>query len=128
MDLPSGSRAIVQDGLDHASQSLFSAADVPLASADELRALVTSPAVRAVLEKRIEQVVKHGHTAESDARLALEKLPQEARSRTLMAIEVLHGEHRNLPVARNRLATAAAQLLAAIDRLDLEIGKDGSAR
>lgn len=119
--MPPGSRAIIQDGLDEAGQSLFSAADVPLARAEELRAAVAGNAVRAVLEARIEQIVKHGHSAEGDARLPLGILPREAKDRLQMGMDCLHGERRNLPVARRRFARAAALLLAAIDQLDLQM-------
>jgi hypothetical protein len=74
-----------------------------------------------VLEARIEQIVKHGHTAESDARQPLGMLPREARDRLQMGCDCLHGERRNLPVARRRFARAAALLLAAIDQIDLQM-------
>lgn len=118
---PASTRAIVQDGLDEAAQTLFSAADVPLARAEELRAAVTSPAVRAVLETRIEQIVKHGHTAESDACLPLGILPREAKDRLIMGMDCLHGDRRNLPIARRRFARAAALILASIEQLDLQM-------
>lgn len=121
MEMPEGTRAIVQDGLDEAVQSLFSAAGVPLAKAEDLRAAVTSPAVRAVLEARIEQIVKHGHTSERDACLPLGILPREAKDRLIMGMDCLHGDRRNLPIARRRFARAAALILAAIEQLDLQM-------
>ena len=125
MDLPPGTNSIVQDGLDHAAQSLFSAADVPLARADELRSAVTSPAVRAVLEMRIEQIVKHGHSAEADSGLPLRHLPANARSMIIDCMDLLEGPRRNWVVARRRLAKAAAMLIAGIERLDSEIAARG---
>jgi hypothetical protein len=121
MDMPPGSQSIVQDGLDHAAQSLFSAADVPLARAEDLRSAVTSAAVRQVLEMRLEQIVKHGHTPERDAELAMRHLPANARSMIIDSMDLLEGPHRNLVVAKRRLAKAAAMLIAAIDRVSVEI-------
>lgn len=118
---PKGDREIVDEALNHAAQSLFSAADVPLARAEELLAALTGSAVRAVLEARIEQIVKHGHDAASDAMLPLGMLPREAKDRLQMGCDCLYGERRNLPVARRRFARAAALLLAAIDQIDLQM-------
>jgi hypothetical protein len=111
--------------LDQAAQSLFSAADVPLASAEELRALVTGPAVKAVLEARIAQVVKHGHTPANDAELPIKHLPANARSMIIDTLDLLEGPRRNLVVAKRRLAKAAAMLIAAIERVDVELAKEG---
>jgi hypothetical protein len=118
-----GTRLIVQDGLDEAVQSLFSAADVPLVRADELRAAVTGPALKSVLEIRIEQMVKHGHTLELDLDLPLGWLVNDALQRLRAALDVINGgpDRRNLKVARRRVATAAALLLAGIDVLDATI-------
>lgn len=122
MDLP-GNRDAIEHGLEEARQTLFSAADVPLASADELATIVAGAATRAVLEARIEQVVKHGHTPAADADLPLKQLPANARSMIIDTLDLLEGPHRNLVVARRRLAKACAMLLAAIDRVDVEILK-----
>jgi hypothetical protein len=117
--LPPGSRSIVQDGLDEATQSLFSAADVPLAKAEELRAAVTSPAVRAVLEMRIEQIVKHGHDAEADLMLPILWLPKQAHEYAQIAVESVGvtGRDRDLERACKCLARTAALSIAAIDRI-----------
>lgn len=123
MDLP-GTHSIVDGALDEARQTLFSAADVPLASAEELVAIVTAASVRAMLEARIDQVVKHGHTPEQDANLPLKILPCHARSSIVDTLDLLdRGPRQNLHVARRRLAKAGAILLAAIDRIDVELGK-----
>jgi hypothetical protein len=126
-ELPPGTHAIVQDGLDEARQTLFSAADVPLARTDELLAAIAGSAVKAVLEARIEQILKHGHSPEADAELTLKYLPHHARSMIIDAVDLLQesGPHRNLVVGRRRLAKAAAMLLAAIDRVDIDIAKTG---
>ena len=122
-EMPEGTRAIVQDGLDEAAQSLFSAADVPLAKAEELRAAVTSPAVRAVLEMRIEQMVKFGHSLEGDLDLPIGWLPMEARQDLQIAADCINAKEpdRNLVRARARIVRAAAMCLAAIDVLDATI-------
>lgn len=123
---PRSTREIVQAGLDEATQSLFTAADVPLASAEELRAIATGPAMRSVIEARIEQIVKHGHTPAADADLPIKLLPSHARNMITDAFDLLDpGQRRNLTVARRRLAKSAAMLLAAIDRVDVEIAKAG---
>lgn len=120
--LHAGSNAsVVQVGLDHARQTLFSAAEVPLASITELVTAVTSPAVKAVLEARIEQIVKHGHTADRDDELLLKVIPGHARSMVLDGMDLLGGPRRNLQVARRRFAKGAAMLIAAIDQLDRAI-------
>jgi hypothetical protein len=76
--IPSGTRAIVDQAVEEAAQTLFSAADVPLARTDELLAAIQGPSLRAVLEFRVEQIVKHGYTAENDAMLPLLWLPRQA--------------------------------------------------
>lgn len=124
MDMPPGTASIVQASLDEARQTLFSAADVPLASTEELLAAISGPALNAVLEARIEQIVKHGHTPAQDAAMPLKVLPHHARSMILDATDLMDpGCRRNLTVARRRIAKAAAMLLAAIDRIDVELAK-----
>jgi hypothetical protein len=113
--------SVVQRGLDDARQTLFTAANVPLARIDELLAAVSGPALKAVLEMRIEQIVKHGHTAEADRMRPAGMLIKEAKERAQLASDVLWGERQNLKVCRRRAATAAALLLAFIDRLDFEM-------
>lgn len=124
--LPAGTDAIVDDAMDEAAQSLFAAAHVPLARTPELLAAIQGRAVRAVLEARIEQIVKHGHDREHDAMLSIVRLPD-------LAIEVARiarsrigvtGTDRNLVAARRGLARAAAICLAAIDRLDMINGDE----
>jgi hypothetical protein len=119
MDGLTGTSAIVQSGLDEARQSLFAAADVPLASADELAAAVSGAAVKAVLQARIEQIVKHGHSANADAERGPRILASDARTMILAGIDLLApGPARNLAVARRRFAKGAAMMLAAIDAID----------
>ena len=119
--MPEGNRALVDQAVEEAAQSLFTAADVPLARSDEILAAIQGPAIRAVLEKRIEQIIKHGHTADGDFMMPLPRLGKEARDRLMMAGDCLYGEKRNLVVARRRAAIAGALVLAFIDRIDAEI-------
>lgn len=121
--IPEGTRAIVDAGVEEAAQSLFSAADVPLARKDELLAAVQGPAVRAVLDKRVEQMVQHGHTLEGDLDLPVGWLANDARIRLQSALDVINAGpgRRDLKVARRRVVTAAAMCLAAIDVLDATI-------
>lgn len=121
MDLPPGTHAIVDQAVEEAAQNLFAAADLPLARSGELLAALQGPAVRAVLEARIEQIVKHGHDATHDADLPIGWLPRHAREMMQMALDCLHPVKPDLPVARRRVARAAALCLAAIDRIDVEM-------
>jgi hypothetical protein len=107
---------------DTAIQSLKES-DARLFQADDMVALVTGPALKAIVAARVDQVAKHGHTPDRDADLPLKHLPHHARSMLLDTVDLLEGPHRNLVVARRRLAKAAAMLMAAIDRVDLEIAK-----
>lgn len=131
--MPPGNKAIVDEAVDDAAQTLFTAADggsasgqspglvelIPLARTDELRAAIQGPAVRAVLEMRVEQMVKHGHTLEADLDLPLHWLVQDARIRLQSAFDLIYApERRNLPRARRALVRALAVGLAAIDVLD----------
>lgn len=118
--MPPGNKAIVDAAVDEAAQTLFTAADVPLARADELLAAIQGPAVRAVLEMRVEQMVKHGHTLDADLDLPLYWLVQDARIRLQSAVDLINAgpQRRNLPVARLRVVRALAVGLAAIDVLD----------
>lgn len=117
-----GTTPIIDSAIEEGAQTLFSAADVPLASTDQLLALIQGPAMRAVIEARIEQVVKHGHTPEGDADRPLRLLPNNARQMILDTLDLLDpGGRQNLVVGRRRLARAAALLLAAIDRVDVAI-------
>lgn len=120
----SGTRALVQQGIDAARQTLFSpnlfnVADVPLASADELIAAISGEAVKCVLEMRIEQIVKHGHTPENDAMLPLLWLPRQAVGYGQIACERIGvtGKDRNLDTAVKALSRQAALAIAAIDRI-----------
>jgi hypothetical protein len=118
-ELPPGTSAIVEQGLEEAAQALFSAADVPLARADELLAAIAGPAVRAVLEMRIEQIVKHGHSIENDETLPLLWLPRQAREHAQVACDRIGvtGKDRNLEAVEKSLARTAALCLAALDRI-----------
>lgn len=122
--MPEGTRALVDQAVDHVSQDLFRSADVPLARSDELLAAIQGDAVRSVLAARIEQIFKHGHTPEHDFMLPIGWLGKEARDRLMMASDCLYAEKRNLPVARRRAAAAAAMALAFIDRIDAEMANE----
>lgn len=118
-----GASAVVDAGLDAARQSLFDAADVPLARTDELLAAVAGAAVGAVLGARIEQIVKYGHVANRDDDVGARILASNARTMILEGIDVAGGPNRNLVVARRRFARGAAMMLAAIDALDRAVAR-----
>jgi hypothetical protein len=109
---------------------LFSVADVPLARTDELLAALQGPAMRAVMEMRVEQIVRHGHTADNDAMLPIGWLPRDAQDTVQAARDLMIAgpERRDLGTARRRLVKAAAILLAAIDRLDGAIAAEPKAK
>ena len=121
---PPSTSTIVDAAVEEAGQTLFTAVDVPLARSDELLLAVQGKAVRAVLEMRIEQMVKHGHTIEGDLDLPLFWLPREARESLCAAGDSLVGAKRNLVLARRRIVRAAALCLAAIDVLDTTIATE----
>lgn len=123
--MPEGTGAIVDQAVEEAGQTPFAAADVPIARTDELLAAIQGPAVRAALEARIDQIVRHGHDREHDEMLPITRLPQLAREQLSMALDVMGSDdRRNLAVARRRIARGVAIGLAAIDRLDM-ISKEG---
>jgi hypothetical protein len=126
-ETPQSTSSIVQHGLDAAKQTLFSAASVPLASAEELLAAVSGPALKAVLEMRIEQIVKYGHTVENDAMLPLLWLPRQAADYARIACDRVGvtGKDRNLNAAIKALVRSAALSLAAIDRIKAAIMEQG---
>lgn len=82
---------------------------------------LSGPASRLVAEMRLEQIVKHGHDAENDAMLSIDRLPRVAHERLIRVLDHIRGEgpNRNLPAARRDLGRIAAICMAAIDRLDL---------
>jgi hypothetical protein len=86
-ELPPGTNAIVDAALDDVAQTLFTAADVPLACSEELLAALQGPAMRSLMHMRIEQIVKHGHTAENDLMLPLMWLPKQAKDHAQIACD-----------------------------------------
>jgi hypothetical protein len=126
-ELPPGTHAIVDAAIEEGPQTLFTAAEVPLARSAELLAALQGSAMRAVMHMRIEQMVKHGHSRESDAMLPLLWLPKQAADHARNACDRVGvtGQGRNLAAAKKALARSAALALAAIDRIDFEIAQSG---
>lgn len=125
-ELSPGTNPIVDAALEEAGQTLFSAADVPLARRDELLAAVQGAAVRAVLEARIRHIVKNGHTADADARIDPYRLLDKAVEMMRVArarCGVTDTTPATLAGARKTAADACALGLAVIDRIDLELAK-----
>lgn len=92
--------------------------DAPIVLADDLAALVTGAALKATVQKRVEQVVKHGYSPASDLMLPPGLLITEAidhaqRARAGIATD-------DFARTRDELAAVAALCWAAIDRLDGE--------
>lgn len=103
--------------LVQAGQPLFTLPPLPGAAAargqpfrsraiDDLRAL------------RHRQQTEFGHTPETDARLPLAFLPQQAARGVTAVIEDVHFNKRDL--IRRHALKAASFLIALVDRLDLE--------
>jgi hypothetical protein len=86
-ELPPGTNAIVDAALEDVAQTLFTAADVPLMRSEELLAALQGPAMRSLMHMRIEQIVKHGHTAENDLMLPLMWLPKQAKDHAQIACD-----------------------------------------
>lgn len=121
------SQVLIDDALGDA-WPVLAASDAPFRFAPELVAALRGPAMRAVLEQRIEQIAKHGHTADSDGDLPLGWLPKEVSDYSVIARQcIADGPHRNLARGRRSLAKTAALCLAAIDRIDRAIAS-GEAR
>ncbi|MGZ8286114.1 MAG: hypothetical protein ACXW27_08980 [Allosphingosinicella sp.] len=93
----------------------------PATLAAELAHAAAGPALQDVLRFRIDQIVVHGHDAEADSMMAIERLPLQAREFLIAAVEQITGVRgeQALPVARKNLARTAAMCLAAMDRLDV---------
>lgn len=103
---------------DAAIQSLNGSAAL-ISQADDLVAIVTGPALAMTVAMRVEQVVKHGHTPDSDLMLPIGLLVTEAQNMAAMARTAIGvtGADRNLDVGVKRLARTAALCWAAIDRI-----------
>lgn len=94
--------------------------DAPIASADDLVALVTGPALKATVAMRVGQVVRHGYTPDGDLMLPIGLLVTETithAQRARAAIGTTEAD-RDLVAARQYLASTAALCWAALDRLD----------
>jgi hypothetical protein len=107
--------------LQGAREAVFCDEHLPVEKLEEIAAALAGPGLRSAMALRIEQIVRHGHDAESDAMLPIHLLPCEAQKRLSAAIDQLTGigEKQNLRVARLNLARVAALCLAGIDRLDM---------
>lgn len=100
-------------------------ADAAGAVASQVR---SGPAVADVVAFRVQQIVQYDYLAEDDADLPPDRLPRMAKERLVHAIDQIAcaPDMRNLPAARKNLARAGAVVLAAMDRIDVEITKDAT--
>jgi hypothetical protein len=103
---------------DVAIQALGST-DAPIGQADDLVAIVSGQALALTVQMRVEQVVKHGHTPDSDLMLPIGLLPTEVQNMAGLARAAIGitGSDRNLDAGVKRLARTAALCWAAIDRI-----------
>jgi hypothetical protein len=103
---------------DAATQALGQT-DAPIAFADMLVAAVTGEPLRATVRMRVEQIVRHGHTPDTDEMLPIHQLVADAQEMAGLARSAIGvtGTDRNLDAAEKRLARTAALCWAAIDRI-----------
>lgn len=76
-------------------------------------------AMERMMAKRMEQVVKYGHSLSADAQLPLAHLLREARTELTGALD--YTQFRQLERAQDLIVATGAFLLAAYDRLQIEI-------
>jgi hypothetical protein len=91
--------------------------DARIATADDLVAAVTGPALKAAVTARV-KLFADGHTPDNDDFLPIGWLPMEARQRFEQARDLINDDHRDLALVRAALADGVAFGMAAIDRLD----------
>jgi hypothetical protein len=91
--------------------------DAPIASADDLAALVTGPSLKAAVAARVKLFIA-GHTPDDDDMLPVGWLPMEARQAFERVRDQLNDDHRDLALVRATIAEGIAFGLAAIDWLD----------
>lgn len=101
---------------DAACQTLATT-DALIATADDLVAAVTGPALKAAVAARVKLFIG-GHTPENDDFLPIGWLPMEARRCFETARDLMNDDHRDLALVRAAIAEGLAFGLAAIDRLD----------
>jgi len=113
--------ALIEETLEEVPQQLLGERTIRLVQLEQLLAAIQGPAMRMVIEARVDQIVKRGHTRDSDAMLPIGWLSRRAHDMVQAATDNIDGtlERRNLPIAKARLARAAALCLAAIDRLNM---------
>lgn len=94
---------------------------------DELAAfvadLLTETALREVLQARLDQVLVHGHTAESDAAMPVAYFTRELAERARALSEGVQFKQA-LTIQRRRAVKLAALSLALLQRIDLELAKE----
>lgn len=108
--------------LVQAGQPLFTLPPLPGAAAARIIAMGGQPfrsrAIDDLRALRFRQQTEFGHNPETDARLPLAFLPQQARAGCMAVIEDIQFNKRDL--IRRHALKAASLLIALVDRLDLE--------
>jgi hypothetical protein len=120
-------RPLVDEALEETAAAVLRDSGAPIVRAEELLAALTGPAMRAIMEMRIEQIVKFGHTAETDVMHPITWLPKQTIDQAQMAharIGVTEAG-RNLPAAMKASARAGACAAASIDRVLMAIRAGG---
>lgn len=118
---------LVQQAVEEVPQAIFAhAGAATLDQVDELVEALQGAAVRDVMAMRVEQIVKHGHNGERDAKKPVGELSRLALQFGHEACQLIEAgpERRDLAAARRKLIRQGAATLAAIDRVDAEIRKE----
>lgn len=102
------------------------AEDAPLPrllETDEIINAATGPAVRAAIDRRIEQAVAHGHSRAADLARPMHDLVRRARVRLSDALDLLEGNPPPEKLARAlmKVEIALGLALAGHDRISAEL-------
>jgi hypothetical protein len=89
----------------------------PAIDAGAVQELLGSPALTAFLQRRLEQLVKHGHSPAADRAQPLDRLPHQALTRVKDAIDKLGPGGGDLDYALRKIEIAGACLAAAWDAI-----------
>lgn len=140
--------AAVQAAIENAPQALFGVVgwDAAFGQVPDVLAALQGAGARMVMEARLAQIVRHGHSAAADAGKPLSLLPGEAAREIDGAIRLIvdylasrasspvgdadaercDAARRRLRTATRKLARGAALAMAGVDRLIVEEAKLGA--
>jgi hypothetical protein len=101
--------------------------DIPPERFAAVAQLWNSPAIGQFINRRVEQLIRYGHLPDGDVQLPLDELIRKALPYASDALDIARGQggRDNLPYALAKLEKAGALLLAAHDRIRMELLKAG---